>query len=196
MLRRPSRVTRPFLVVNGPFWCRAAATVMGYVNTLDTCRTDRSESIEGNSRVKNKVSQLANEMAWSYGCSSAVSAAHPPTLTRHILEFCHVSPTPQIVVILVHLSQPLARLLMVLLPFLPSFLAPMRWPTAILAIVQWPQSLSGFLVRHRTYRDRPYTLCPLSQIGERRLGQRVEEIILREEDLALGFGFRWKRTRL
>lgn len=70
ILLLPSLEIRPVPVVYGPFSCNTPATVMGYVKTLLTCLTDLSESIEGKSRVKKRVSQFANDTAWSYGCSA------------------------------------------------------------------------------------------------------------------------------
>lgn len=46
------------------------AIVIGYVRTLDTCRTALSESIEGKFLVKKNVSQEEKLMAASYSCPS------------------------------------------------------------------------------------------------------------------------------
>jgi hypothetical protein len=80
---------------------------MGKVSNLLACRRERSVSIDGNPRVYQKTSQLANDMASSYACGpigrliTAYSVKEEDKRLTRQLELSQPPSTPEIVFILV-----------------------------------------------------------------------------------------------
>lgn len=64
----PSGVILWLFKVKPLCWCSTDPMVSGYVSSLLACLRERSVSMEGNPRVYQNTSQLANEMADSASC--------------------------------------------------------------------------------------------------------------------------------
>ena len=93
--------------------------------------------MDGNSLVYQKTSQFENEMAASESCGPALSSLYARLsealckLTRQF-KLAHLSPAPQIVLVLIDFPQ-LRAILLVLLVRVPVFLRAMCRPSTVRA---------------------------------------------------------------
>ena len=108
-------------------------------------------------------------------------------LTGYAVKLGKPPPAPQIMIILIDLSQPPTHFFMLFLALNPPFLILVRRKPTIRTIETRSHSFMMLLCRDRTDGNRAYALSSLSHIGKRRLGENMKEVILSYQRFRFGY---------